>query len=62
VDVTRLLDEPLRLLGVGDVRLDRAAAGLGCDFLRLLARRSVAEDQRRSSARKLERDSPADPA
>jgi hypothetical protein len=53
VEVTCLVDEPLCILGIGDIRLNGLGAGLGGDGLRLLLAGAIAERDRGARARKL---------
>ena len=61
-ELARLLDQPLRLFGIGDVGLHCAAAGLLGHGLGLLGTRVVADDHLRTGTPELERDRPPDPA
>ena len=61
VDVARLLDQPLRLLGRGHVGLDGPAADLLGERLRLVGARPVADHDVRAGARELAGDRRADP-
>ena len=62
VQVARLLDEPLRLLGIADVGLDGRAADLARDLLRLVGPGAVADDDLGARARELGGDRAADAA
>jgi hypothetical protein len=62
VELARVLDEPARVLGVGDVGLDGPAADRLGDRLGLLGARAIADDDGRARAAELLRDRAADPA
>jgi hypothetical protein len=62
VEVARLVDEPLRLLRVRHVGLNRPASALACDLLGFLGSAVVADDDARAGARELEGDGAADSA